>query len=170
MKHSALLLVFVSPPGSGKTYFSTRFAESNDFTRIGSDTVREEMFTHPDYSLKERQLVYKKMNQVIEENLQQGNNIILDGNLLTNNDRHKIFKHFKEYGKVVFLTLDSDFDYTLQRAIEIGNPLDPHHGEHIRAMYRAFEPLDAGLPSIAIKPGTYETMEKQLKQELQRLS
>lgn len=168
-KQSAVLLVFVSPPGSGKTYFSTRFVKKNNYIRIGSDTIREAMFAHPDYSLEERQLVYEKMNQMIKENLQQGNNVILDGNLLTNDDRHKVFKRFKQYGKVIFLTLNIDFDYTLQRAIEIGNPLDPHHGKHIRAMYKAFEPLDKALPSIAIKPDTYRAMEKQLKQELQIL-
>lgn len=170
MKQSALLLVFVSPPGSGKTYFSTRFVKNNNFIRIGSDTVREAMFARPDYSLEERQLVYEKMNQLIEENLQQGNNVILDGNLLTNNDRRNTFDRFRKYGKVIFLTIGVDLDYTLQRAIEIGNPLDPHHGEHIRAMYRAFEPLATDLPSIAIKPGAYGAMEKQLKQELRGLS
>ena len=170
MKQSALLLVFVSPPGSGKTYFSKRFVKNNDFIRIGSDTVREEMFVHPDYSLKERQLVYEKMDQMIEGNLQQGNNIILDGNLLTNDDRHKIFKQYKKYGKVIFLTFDIDFDFTLKRAIEIGNPLDPHIDEHVRAMYQAFEPLDTDLPSITIKSGTYGAMQKQLKQELQVLT
>lgn len=106
--------------------------------------------------------MYEKMDQMIKENLRQGNNVILDGNLMTNDERYKVFKRFEKYGKVIFLTLDIDFGYTLQRAIGIGNPLDPHHGEHIRAMYRAFEPLDADLPSITIKPGPYIAMEKQL--------
>jgi predicted kinase len=61
MEQSATFLVFVSPPGSGKTYFSTRFAKRNNFIRIGSDTVREAMFTNPDYSQEERQLVYNSL-------------------------------------------------------------------------------------------------------------
>ncbi len=127
------------------------------------------MFTNPDYSQEERQLVYKKMGELVRENLEQGNNVIYDGNLLSNNERFEIFNRFQSYGKVVFLALAVDFTYSLNRAIAIGNPRDPKHSEHIRRMYQAFEPLDASLPSITIDPGTYEHMESQLKQKLEAL-
>lgn len=166
MKKSVLLLAFASPPSSGKTYFSTHFVKNNDFTRINSDTIREEMFTSPNYSQDERRQVYEEMNHRIEESLKQKQSVILDGNLLTNNDRRRVFDRFKKHGEVIFLVLAIDLAYTLQRAIEVGNPLDAYYEENIRAMYQTFEPLDPGLPSITIKPGAYEDMERQLEQVL----
>jgi predicted kinase len=53
------------------------------------------------------------MGELVRENLQQGNNVIYDGNLLSNNERFEMFNRFKNYGKVVFLALAIDFTYSL---------------------------------------------------------
>jgi predicted kinase len=158
------LLILIGPPGSGKTYFSRQFAERNDFTRINSDDVRESMYPQPAYTAKERLHVYQEMDSRVIATLKQGKNVIYDGNLLTNTARAQALESFERYCTVLFLELVITEDQALQRALQRGNNLDPLYKEHIHAIYQAFEPLDPGLPSLALNStADYLQLENQVK-------
>jgi predicted kinase len=154
------LFILVGPPGSGKTYFSRKFAENNNFVRINSDDVREAMYTQPTYSPEERADVYREMNKGAIDNLKAGKQVIFDGNLLTNAERFQALQQFQQYGDTLFVTLQTTKDEALRRAMERSNMGDPDYAANIQNMHQAFEPLDPKLPSITITSASYPEMER----------
>lgn len=159
-------MVMVGPPGSGKTYFSRPFAENNGFIRVNSDDTREAMFAQPDYSKEEREQVYQKMGETVEEALQSGKEVILDGNFLSNGGRQAVLDRFKPYGQVVFVVLAINLKESLAQAIKRGNPADPLYEQHITEIYNSYEPIDPAWTAIKLIPSTYEQMEMQFKKDL----
>lgn len=76
-----ILIATLGYPGSGKTFFSRRFAKEFDFFHLNSDFLRSEIFPKPNYSKEENISVLRTRNFITEELLRKGINVIYDANL-----------------------------------------------------------------------------------------
>ena len=76
----AILLATLGFPGSGKTFFSRRFAKERGFFHLNSDRVRGEIFSTPVYNKKENDAVFRAMDYIAEELLSRGVSVIYDAN------------------------------------------------------------------------------------------
>ena len=95
---------FTGLPGSGKSKLSKLVYdmladEGITCKRIEMDTIRKRYATNPEYTDRERDLVYKKLVDLAAENVQNGINVIIDASAhkrLYREYARKKIKHFVE--------------------------------------------------------------------------
>jgi predicted kinase len=82
-KAQPVIFIVFGLPGSGKSYFASRWAEKTQASYVNSDMLRKEMFASPGYSRWDKDLVYQRMLLETKKNVEQGRNIVLDGTFYT---------------------------------------------------------------------------------------
>lgn len=75
-----ILFATLGCPGSGKTFFSRRFAKEFGLFHLNSDLVRSELFPNPNYTTSEHATVFRVMDFLTGELLQRGISVIYDAN------------------------------------------------------------------------------------------
>lgn len=75
-----ILLATLGYPGSGKTFFSRKFAKDFNLFHLNSDRLRSEMFSEPKYTIEENASVFRTMDFIADELLQRGVSVIYDAN------------------------------------------------------------------------------------------
>lgn len=75
-----ILFATLGFPGSGKTFFSARFAKDFKIFHLNSDRVRSEIFPKPNYTAEENTAVFRTMDFIAEELLRIGISVIYDAN------------------------------------------------------------------------------------------
>lgn len=75
-----ILFATLGYPGSGKTFFSRRFAKDFNLFHLNSDRLRLEMFSNPKYTIAENASVFRTMDFIADELLQRGISVIYDAN------------------------------------------------------------------------------------------
>ncbi|MCB9236199.1 MAG: ATP-binding protein [Bacteroidia bacterium] len=79
MKEEPPMVIFVMGlPGSGKSYFASRFAPAIQGVYLSSDLVRKEIFPQPQYSPAEKEAVYRALEARMQQAVQQGLPLVLD--------------------------------------------------------------------------------------------
>lgn len=77
LRKQVLILTF-GYPGSGKSHFSTKFAEKHGFIHISGDRFRYELFDDPQYSDGENQVIERLMDYMLEQAMKTKTSIIYD--------------------------------------------------------------------------------------------
>ena len=73
-----MIVIVLGLPGSGKSYFAGRLAESLHADYINSDRVRKELFPKRTYSDMEKAVVYDTMRKKMDYSITQERNLVLD--------------------------------------------------------------------------------------------
>ena len=73
-----MIVIVFGLPGSGKSYFASRFAKVINAGYVNSDKVRKENFEKRIYSDQEKKAVYDKMLEQMKEYVKQKNNLVLE--------------------------------------------------------------------------------------------
>lgn len=97
-KTKPILFATLGYPGSGKTFFSRRFAKDKHIFHLNSDRLRLEMFPQPNYSLKENSVVFCTMDYIAEELLRRGISVLYDANSTLLIYRKRLQKIAKQQG------------------------------------------------------------------------
>jgi len=101
-----MILVLFGLPASGKTFLADELAKEFGCVHFNTDIVRKQFIEKPDYSDKEKRLVYKKMLELSAKELEKGNCIILDGTFYRETMRKKAGELAKKYlDTAVFIEL-----------------------------------------------------------------
>ncbi len=150
-----VLIILMGAPGSGKTHLAEKFSEANNYVHINSDSVRADFIVNPNFTAEEREQVYIKIHQVISGQLTKGNNVIFDGNLLTNVARFEALTHYSTMGiKVLFVFLNVPREIAIKRALSRKSSDDNLYNampeERAVRMHETFESPDSKLPQIVI--------------------
>lgn len=91
-----ILFATLGFPGSGKTFFSRRFAKEFGLFHLNSDRLRAEIFPKPEYTAEEFASVFRTMDYIAEELLRCGVSAIYDANLTKRIYRQKLQKMAKK--------------------------------------------------------------------------
>lgn len=75
-----ILFATLGYPGSGKTFFSRRFAKDMNLFHLNSDRLRLEMFPKPKFTQAENAAVFRMMDFLADELLKRGVSVIYDAN------------------------------------------------------------------------------------------
>lgn len=65
-------------PGSGKSYFASRFAEKIGAEYLASDLIRKEIFKDLSYSAQEKLAVYSEMENRMRAAIREGKTVVVD--------------------------------------------------------------------------------------------
>ncbi|MDP4250918.1 MAG: AAA family ATPase [Bacteroidota bacterium] len=101
-----MIIIVSGLPGSGKSYFASRFAKLIQADYINSDRVRKNIFPASSYSEKENASVYDEMLELTRRSIRQKKNLVLDATFYKNELRKK-FTDAAE-GDIVFIEVAAE--------------------------------------------------------------
>jgi predicted kinase len=84
-----MIIIVLGLPGSGKSYFASRFAKLIHADYINSDQVRNSMFPTKSYSEKEKASVYNEMLELMRQAIRQDKDLVLDATFYKDDIRKK---------------------------------------------------------------------------------
>ncbi len=102
-KPKPILFATLGFPGSGKTYFSRKFAKEFHILHLNSDRIRKALFKKPQYSQYEHHFVFTTMDTIAEEALMNGISVIYDANSNLREYRTRMMEMVKKYNARFFL-------------------------------------------------------------------
>ncbi len=91
-KDKPILFLTLGFPGSGKTYFSRRFAKDYDLVHLNSDAIRAKLFSEPKYTQEENKILFRAMDILTDQLLSQGVSVIYDANITKKIYRDRLYK------------------------------------------------------------------------------
>ena len=132
------LVILSGPPGSGTEVL----LKHRDFVHINSDQVRMKYFTDHTFSKEEREKVYAKVHELTIASLQKSQDVLFDGNILSNKQRSKLMSHYAKSAKILFIGFSIPKDVAMQRAInrkrtpdKLYKPLDPARAQNLHTKF-----------------------------------
>jgi predicted kinase len=72
-----MIIIVLGLPGSGKSYFASRFAKLIHADYINSDRIRKSMFPARSYSEREKASVYNEMLELMRQAIRQDKDLKL---------------------------------------------------------------------------------------------
>lgn len=117
------LYVFCGIPFSGKTTIAKKLAEKFGFVRIDLDNIKFDIFgtqtTDEEIDQQGWDKIYKRMYEVIEENLRSGKTVIQDTGNFTKHERGLVKKIANDLGiQAIEVFIDTPEEIARQRLVE----------------------------------------------------
>jgi predicted kinase len=85
-----LILMLIGLPGAGKSFFGRQFAEMFGAPIVSHDRLRYELFTEPNHSAEEQELVGRVADYQTEELLKTHRSFVVDGGCNSKAERQKL--------------------------------------------------------------------------------
>lgn len=98
-----ILFATLGYPGSGKTYFSRKFAKEFHILHLNSDRIRKAMFGKPKYNQYENNYLFAVMDALAQDAIMNGVSVIYDANSSLREYRIRMMQMVKKYGARFFL-------------------------------------------------------------------
>ena len=103
-----MIVIVFGLPGSGKSYFASRFASTINAVYISSDKLRMKMLDKRTYSSTEKLSVYNEMLAQMREVGKQNKNLVLDATFYKSDIRKKFLEETEENGNIIFIEVIAD--------------------------------------------------------------
>lgn len=113
----AVYIVF-GLPGSGKSYFASRWAAMINARYVNSDKVRKEMYDQPVYSPAEKAAVYQQLFIEMRRAIADGSSIVLDATFSSDSIRRKVGEEASGKAMVHYIEIVADEDTIRERLKE----------------------------------------------------
>ena len=110
-----MIVIVFGLPGSGKSYFASRFAKVINAGYVNSDKLRKENFEKRVYSDQEKKVVYDKMLEQMKEYVEQKKNLVLDATFHKKEIRKMFVDEMKGKGGIFFIEIQADENTTRER-------------------------------------------------------
>ena len=110
-----MIVIVFGLPGSGKSYFASRFAHLVQADYVNSDRVRKEMFSERDYSVKEKEAVYTRMLDLMEKAISEKKDLILDATFHKEKTREMFIEKINERVPVFFIEVQAEESMIMER-------------------------------------------------------
>lgn len=135
-----MILIIFGLPGSGKSYFASRFAKVINARHVNSDKMRKEMFQKRVYSDEEKRAVYDKMLDQMKESGKQKKNLILDGTFHNKDIRNMFVEEMKGKGAISFIEIRAD-EKIIRERLKKERPYSEADFEVYKLINRQNEPM-----------------------------
>ncbi|HTR31542.1 MAG TPA: ATP-binding protein [Puia sp.] len=138
-----MIIIVLGLPGSGKSYFASRFAKLIHTDYVSSDQVRKSMFPVKSYSEREKASVYDGMLELMRQAITRHRDLVLDATFYKNDIRKKFID--AAGGDVVLIEIkaaeevikerlkqqraDSEADFEIYQLLK--NLWEPLHGHRL---------------------------------------
>ncbi len=98
-----ILFATLGYPGSGKTYFSRKFAKEFHLLHLNSDRIRKAMFGKPKYNQYENNYLFAVMDALAQDAIMNDISVIYDANSSRREYRIRMLQMVKKYDALFFL-------------------------------------------------------------------
>ena len=136
-----MVIIIFGLPGSGKSYFASRFAKVINAAYINSDKVRKETFEKSVYSDLQKKAVYDKMLEQMKLSVKQNKNVVLDATFHKENTRKTFAEEMKDKGGISFIEIQAD-ENTIRQRLKRPRPYSDADFEVYKIISQQNEPLD----------------------------
>lgn len=149
-----ILFVTLGYPGSGKTFFSRRFAKDFECFHLNSDRLRLEIFPKPNYILSEHTTVFRVMDFLAGELLQRGISVIYDANVTKRIHRKRLLKiATKNQADFLLLWFKTPVKVALKRNKKRGSEAVD---DSVLFRIKAEEEVPDKEPHVVLEPTSYQ--------------
>ncbi|MCX7708320.1 MAG: ATP-binding protein [Clostridia bacterium] len=94
-------IMMIGIPGSGKSTFAEKIAQSENGIIISSDELREELFGNV-WEFKKNALLFSEMFRRSGRYLNEGKSVVFDATNITRSERKQVLKKFEPFYKVCY--------------------------------------------------------------------
>jgi predicted kinase len=108
-----MIIIVLGLPGSGKSYFASRFAKLIHTDYVNSDQVRKSMFPATSYAEREKASVYDEMLVRMREAISRHKDLVLDATFYKNDIRQKFID--EAGGDVVLIEIEAEEEVIMKR-------------------------------------------------------
>lgn len=143
-----MVIIIFGLPGSGKSYFASRFAKVINAAYINSDKVRKETFEKSVYSDLQKKAVYDKMLEQMKLSVKQNKNVVLDATFHKENTRKTFVEEMKDKGGISFIEIQAD-ENTIRERLKRPRPYSDADFEVYKIISQQNEPLNE--PHLILK-------------------
>jgi predicted kinase len=143
-----MVIIIFGLPGSGKSYFASRFAKVINAAYINSDKVRKETFEKSVYSDLQKKAVYDKMLEQMKLSVKKNNNVVLDASFHKENTRKTFVEEMKDKGGISFIEIQAD-ENTIRERLKRPRPYSDADFEVYKIISQQNEPLNE--PHLILK-------------------
>ena len=143
-----MVIIIFGLPGSGKSYFASRFAKVINAAYINSDKVRKETFEKSVYSDLQKKAVYDKMLEQMKLSVKQNKNVVLDATFHKENTRKTFVEEMKDKGGISFIEIQAD-ENTIRERLKRPRPYSDADFEVYKIISQQNEPLNE--PQLILK-------------------
>jgi predicted kinase len=143
-----MVIIIFGLPGSGKSYFASRFAKVINAAYINSDKVRKETFEKSVYSDLQKKAVYDKMLEQMKLSVKQNKNVVLDATFHKENTRKTFVEEMKDKGGIFFIEIQAD-ENTIRERLKRPRPYSDADFEVYKIISQQNEPLNE--PHLILK-------------------
>lgn len=98
-----ILFATLGYPGSGKTFFSRKFAKEFHMLHLNSDRIRKAMFGKPKYNQYENNYLFAVMDTLAQDAIMNGVSVIYDANSSLREYRARMMQMVKKNDAGFFL-------------------------------------------------------------------
>ncbi len=103
-------------PGTGKSFFCRRLAETMPFIVLESDAFRKILFPHPSYNNEENARLFSACHSLIAELLNKGIPIIFDATNLAEHHRERLYYISDSTGaRLILVSIEAPAEVVRQR-------------------------------------------------------
>jgi predicted kinase len=96
--HLKRLILIMGLPGSGKSFFGKRLADSIDATYYNSDKERNRLGKRGNYTLSDKRLIYEVLLELAKDELEVNKDVIVDATFQLQSMRELFFQLAKREG------------------------------------------------------------------------
>ncbi|MBI2936508.1 MAG: ATP-binding protein [Chloroflexi bacterium] len=114
-----VLIVVVGLPGTGKSYFSRRFAERSPVLVLETDMLRKALFPSPSYGAEESARLFRATHQLLEELLREDIPVLLDATNLVEAHRETLYHIAEQAGAKLILVRTKAPESLVQRRLAL---------------------------------------------------
>ena len=143
-----MIVIVFGLPGSGKSYFASKFAKVINAGYINSDMIRKEIFKERVYSDEEKSSVYDNMLKQMKDSVKQKKNLVLDATFHKKDIRKMFVDEMKGKGGISFIEIQADENTTRER-LKRSRPYSEADFDVYKLISRQNEPL--GEPHLILK-------------------
>lgn len=119
------LYMMLGVPGAGKTLISEYIASLTGAKHINSDQFRQKLFGRVKLTTEEHSELYQKLDDLTENLLRAGNNVIYDANLnrrIHRNEKYKICKNVGARAVLIWVTTPRKLSKLRATKLASGDP------------------------------------------------
>ena len=156
------IIVMVGIPGSGKSFFADRFAETFKSPIISFNKLHQALFSNPKYDQAEYTIVKQAADYMLDEILKTGKIVVYEGLSNQRNDRSTIVKKVQDYGyDPIFVWVQTESTTAKRRSTKSIDGRPPMSEEEFDKKLKQFNPPSANEYAVVISgKHTYNTQLK----------
>ena len=103
-----MIVIVLGLPGSGKSYFASKFAGMINAEYINSDRERKKLLANRTYTEEEKLSVYNSMLIKMKQLIEQKKDIVLDATFYKNDIRQEFLREAKSGVDLIFIEVKAD--------------------------------------------------------------